>query len=274
MNRVDAEAFRRFEHEGWEKLPDAYDRAFAALTSQSVGPLLDAARVGKGTKVLDVATGPGYVAAAAVARGAEVMAVDFSRAMVERAKRDHPRVEFLEGDAEALAFGDASFDAVVMNYGLLHLAQPDRALAEAHRVLRPGGCLAFTVWLPPERTIGFGLVLNAIREHGTMEVAVPEGPPFFRFGDPGDAQRSLAAAGFAETGTREVAQTWRLPDVEALFAIMSNSTVRTGALLRAQTPAAFAAIRKAVTDRARVYLKGDTLELPMPALLSWGMRER
>lgn len=271
---MDAEAFRRFEHEGWERLPDAYDRAFAALTSQSVEPLLDAARVGEGTKVLDVATGPGYVAAAAAARGASVTGVDFSRAMVARAKRDHPRVEFREGDAEALDFPEAGFDAVVMNYGLLHLARPDRALAEARRVLRPGGRLAFTVWLPPERTLGFGLVLNAIREHGSMEVAVPEGPPFFRFGDPGEARRSLAAAGFAEVSSQEVAQTWRLPGAEALFAIMSNSTVRTGALLRAQTPSAFAAIRKAVTDRARVYLKGDTLELAMPALLSEGTRER
>lgn len=271
---MDAEAFRRFEHEGWESLPDAYHRAFASLTGQSVAALLDTARVGKGTRALDVATGPGYVAVAAAARGASVTAVDFSRAMVERARRDHPGIEFLEGDAEALDFPERSFDAVVMNYGLLHLARPDRALAEAHRVLRPGGRLAFTVWLPPERTPGFGLVLNAIREHGTMEVPVPEGPPFFRFGDPAEAQRALAVAGFAEAGSREVAQTWRLPNVEALFAIMSNSTVRTGALLRAQTPSAFAAIREAVTVRARVYRKGDTIELPMPALLSWGRRER
>jgi len=271
---LDAEAFRRFEHEGWESLPDSYHRAFASLTGQSVAPLLDAARVGKGTRALDVATGPGYVAVAAAARGARVTAVDFSRAMVERARRDHPGIDFLEGDAEALGFGDASFDAVVMNYGLLHLARPDQAIGEAHRVLRPGGRFAFTVWLPPERTIGFGLVLEAIGKHGRMDVPVPPGPPFFRFGDPLEARRSLEAAGFAGVDSREVAQTWKLPEPEALFRFMSTSTVRTGALLRAQSPAGLSAIGEAVTLRARVYRKGDTIELPMPALLSWGHRER
>jgi SAM-dependent methyltransferase len=271
---LDAEAFRRFEQEGWESLPDSYHRAFASLTGQSVAALLDAAHVGMGTRALDVATGPGYVAVAAAARGARITAVDFSRAMVERARRDHPGIEFLEGDAEALGFDGASFDAVVMNYGLLHLARPDRAIAEAHRVLRPGGWFAFTVWAPPERAIGFGLVLDAIRQHGRMDVPVPPGPPFFRFADPAEARQSLEAAGFAGAGSREVAQAWELPEAETLFRFMSTSTVRTGALLRAQSPAELSAIRDAVTARAQVYRNGDTIELPMPALLSWGRRER
>jgi SAM-dependent methyltransferase len=271
---VDAQAFHDFEHEGWESIPDAYHQAFAALTSQSVAPLLDAAEVAKGSRVLDVATGPGYVAAAAAKRGAKVTGVDFSRTMVERARRDYPALESAEGDAEALAFADASFDAVLMNYGLLHLARPDQALAEARRVLRPGGRLAVTVWAPPERTIGFGIVLDAIREHGRMDAAVPSGPPFFRFGDLPEARRSLEAAGLAQVGSREIAQVWRLPDANTLFAWMCTSTVRTGALLRAQSHAALAAIGKAVTDRAGVYRNGDTIELPMPAVLSFGARER
>jgi SAM-dependent methyltransferase len=271
---MSGDAFRDFEHQGWEKLPESYHRAFASLTSQSVEALLDAARVARGGRVLDVATGPGYVAAAAAARGARVTGVDFSRAMVERARRDHAGIDFREGDAEALDFADGSFDAVVMNYGLLHLARPDRAIAEAHRVLRPGRWFAFTVWAPPERTIGFAIVLDAIRRHGRMDVAVPPGPPFFRFGEPAEARRSLEAVGFAEAGSRELAQTWRLPGAAALFAWMSGSTVRTGALLRAQSAAALDAIREAITAQAAVYGKGDTVELPMPALLSWGRRER
>src|SRR5262249_56363460 len=108
--------------------------------------------------VLDVATGPGYVAAAAVRRGASVVAVDFSEAMLAEARRHHPAIDFRSGDAEALPFPDASFDAVVMSFGLLHLARPDQALAEAHRVLRPRGRLAFTVWDRPEQAAPFGLV--------------------------------------------------------------------------------------------------------------------
>jgi cyclopropane fatty-acyl-phospholipid synthase-like methyltransferase len=65
-------AFRDFEHAGWEGVPRQYDDAFARLTSQSIDSLLDAARVNKGMRLLDVATGPGYVAAAAARRGAAV----------------------------------------------------------------------------------------------------------------------------------------------------------------------------------------------------------
>ena len=69
------------------------------------------------------------------ARGARVTAVDFSSAMVELARSQNPGIEFREGDAEALPFPEGSFDAVVMNFGMLHLASPERAVSEALRVL-------------------------------------------------------------------------------------------------------------------------------------------
>ena len=74
-----AESFRDFEHKGWEDaaLCTQYDDHFSKLTTQSVGPLLDAVRVGKADILLDVATGPGYVAAAAQPRAASVVGVDF-----------------------------------------------------------------------------------------------------------------------------------------------------------------------------------------------------
>src|SRR5207248_2595421 len=108
--------------------------------------LLDAARVAKGARVLDVACGPGYAAAAAAARGAIATGVDFSSEMVEEARGRFSGIEFLEGDAEQLAFSNSTFDAVVLNFGMLHLARPEQALAEAYRLLRPGGRVAFTVW--------------------------------------------------------------------------------------------------------------------------------
>ena len=123
-------------------------------------------------RVLDVATGPGYVAGAAAQRGATVVAVDFSSSMVAEARRRHPKIPFYEGDAEALSFPDRAFDAVVMNFGLLHLARPDAALSEACRVLKLGGRYAFTVWAKPEEAVGFGVVLGAMQTHGTMDVGL------------------------------------------------------------------------------------------------------
>jgi ubiquinone/menaquinone biosynthesis C-methylase UbiE len=129
-------AFRAFEQAGWENIPTRYHEAFGDLTTQAIEPLLEAVDVRRGVRMLDVATGPGYVAAAAAQRGANVVGVDFSAAMVAEARRRYPAVTFQEGDAEELPFPDNSFDAGVMNFGLLHLGRPEQALAEAHRVLR------------------------------------------------------------------------------------------------------------------------------------------
>jgi ubiquinone/menaquinone biosynthesis C-methylase UbiE len=259
-------SFREFEHAGWEALPARYHEAFFKLTSQAIEPLLDAVVAGKQMRLLDVATGPGYVAAAAAARGAQVTGLDFAAAMVAEATRRYPGIQFREGDAEALPFPDASFDAVTMSFGLLHLGQPDRALAEACRVLRPGGRFGFTVWAKPEEARGFGIVLAAIRNHGSMDVPLPSGPPFFRFSEEGECRRALLEAGFAAPQFRKIPQTWRLDSPQDLWQFMLGSTVRTGALLRAQTPQALSAIRAEV-------IAASTMELPMPAVLASAAKE-
>lgn len=260
-------AFRAFEHAGWQSVVTEYDRAFARLTAQSIEPLLDAVGVVKGMRLLDVATGPGYVAAAAAQRGASVVGVDFSAAMVAEARRRQPAVDFREGDAEALPFPEGSFEAVVMNFGLLHLENPERAIGEAHRVLHPRARFGFTVWAPPETAVGFAIVLRAIRTHGDPNVPLPAGPPFFRFSDPGECRRALGAAGFAAPTILEVPQVWRFDAPDELFEVFYGGTVRTAGLLRGQTPAAQAAIRDAVSDAANTYRRGSGLELPMPAIL-------
>jgi SAM-dependent methyltransferase len=264
----DPRAFRDFEHAGWEQLPQRYHHAFSRLTAQVIEPLLDAAAVRSGTRVLDVATGPGYVAAAAARRGGRALGMDFAAAMVAEARRQNPGVEFKEGDAEALPFADGSFDAVVMNFGLLHLGGPERALAEAARVLRPGGRLGFTVWAKPEEARGFGIVLAAIQKHGNMNVPLPAGPPFFRFSEEAECHRSLLAAGLETPAVTKVPQVWRLGTPQELFEVMLGSTVRTGGLLRAQTREALEAIRAEIVNSAMQHRAGAGVELPMPAILA------
>src|SRR5439155_12448422 len=127
---------RDFDRAGCENIPVEYHQAFGSLTIQAIGALLDAVGVKKGVDLLDIASGPGYVASAAAERGAVVVGVDFSSAMVAAARKLHPGVDFREGDAETLPFGNGLFDAAVMNFGILHLGRPDQALVEAYRVLR------------------------------------------------------------------------------------------------------------------------------------------
>ena len=265
-------AFREFEHQGWEQAAIRYHNFFSSLTTQAIPSLLNAvlqaADVTRKLRILDVATGPGYVAAAAAQRGASAMGVDFSAAMAGLASRQCPAVEFSVGDAEQLPFADRSFDAVVTNFGLLHLAHPELALAEAYRVLRPGGRVAFTVWAMPEDAVGFGIILRAIEAHGNLNVALPPGPPFFRFSNPQESSRALIEAGFRAPCTARVPQIWRLRSSGQLFEAMESATVRTRGLLRAQSREHLEVIRKAIENAARVYQKADGVELPMPALLA------
>ena len=269
---TDLHGFREFEHSGWQGIPQQYHQAFGELTTQSIEPLLDAAGVEPGTKVIDIASGPGYVAAAAARRGARVIGVDFSAAMIAEAQRRNPGIEFREGDAEQLPLGNGLFDAAVMNFGILHLSRPDQALAEACRVLRPGGRFGFTVWAKPEETVGFGIVLGAIAKHGNLNVPLPEGPPFFRFSEPDECVRSLHGAGFESPKVVKVPQTWRLPSVESLFQFMKESTVRTAGLLRGQKSDALEKIGDAIRDELKKYQKGNAVELPMPAILASGTK--
>ncbi len=135
----DPEALRAFEHARWERAAPVFAASFATATGQFVEVLLDAAAVRARTRVLDVACGSGVAAAEAAARGAVATGVDFSPAMLEVARAAHPGIGFVQGDAEALPCADASFDAVVANFGIHHVPRPPLALAQAFRVLGAGG---------------------------------------------------------------------------------------------------------------------------------------
>jgi SAM-dependent methyltransferase len=188
--------------------------------------------------------------------------------MVVLARRRNPGAEFLTGDAEALPFKEGSFDAVICNFGLLHLSLPDQFLREAHRLLRSGGKAAFTVWAPAEEAVAFGMVHRAVQTHGDPAIALPSGPPFFRFSEADECVRTLRAIGFSDPVVKRVPQRWRLNDSDGVFQAMMAGTVRTGGLLRSQTPEALSAIRESLRTAVERYRDGDHYELPMPAVLA------
>jgi len=144
-----------------------YDRAFAHVSSRFVPPLLRAAHLAPGMRVLDVAAGTGLVAEAALAvvgPTGHVTATDISPAMLARARErlgGAPNTTVAVEDGQALPFPDGSFDAVVCGLGLMFFPDPARGLSGFRRVLRHGGHAAASVTASVEGAYN-GLISLAI----------------------------------------------------------------------------------------------------------------
>lgn len=260
-------SFKEFEREGWQRqAPNYHDRA-GRITTQAVPPLLDAVGTRPGMQLLDICCGPGYLAAEATARGASAVGVDIAPAMVDLARSRVPGAEFRIGDAETLDLGDASFDAVVCSFGLLHLAEPERAIAEAFRVLRPGGRYAFSVWVGPDEATLLGLTMQAVLAHADMSVPLPPAPPFFQLADRVFTTAALERAGFHDVASREIPIVYRGARPEDVWDHLEKSSVRAIAVVRQQTPEIQARIKAAVIEGARRYAGAEGVSIPSPALL-------
>ena len=260
--------YGEFEHAGWQRAAPAYADTFGRISSTFIPDLLDSAGITAGTVMLDVACGPGLVSAAAAARGARVAGVDFSPNMVTEARRRNPGLTFQEGDAEALPFADASFDAVVIGFGLHHFPLPGRAIAEARRVLRPGGRLGFTTWAPPEDHVTHQIVLGAVREAGNAGAALPVAP-----GGPvnqtGICLRLLQDAGFdaAQCRTQILRKHLRLESATELIGMLEAGTVRLSTTLRSQPADKTAAIHAAVERNMAPFRDANGYQFPVAAIL-------
>jgi SAM-dependent methyltransferase len=264
------DAFNDFERSMWEPRATQYADSFEALTAVSIGPLLDAVNKLEGTELVDVGTGPGFVAAAAVARGARVTGIDVADAMVEIAQRRVPSGQFRRGSAEDLPLPDAAFDAVVGNFVILHLGHPDRGAREARRVLRPGGRCAFTVWGPSSMNRALGVFHDAVERAGASAPAdVPTGPPMFDLDESDAFTKVLTDAGFEAITVAESPGTVRV-DPAAWWDATLRSTPRTGTLIGHQTPAVQAEIRAYYDELVTPYADGSEVVLPVVALLASG----
>lgn len=264
----DLAAFAAFEREGWKRLAPGYADGFGRCTSRAVGPLLDAAGVVAGVHVLDLACGPGFAAAAAIARGALAAGLDFSAAMVERARAASPKADIREGDAAAIPWPNGTFDSVVCNFGLNHVPDVERALGEAQRVLKSGGRLAFTVWDSVTRSPGQQLLQDAIAAFGVPDPPLPPAPAADRLADPAEAKRALESAGFLRVVTTFLEVRLPAPTAEEIFEIFRHGTLRIGALLHHQSEPDLVRIRSAFAMAVERYRGAAGIELPLRAAMT------
>jgi len=301
-----SDPFAELERTNWQIAVDAYDDGFGPLTSQAIPLLLSkagfppppttttttaAAAAAAEFRFLDVACGPGYVVSEAISaakkRGGgpssgemEYSALDFSSNFLSlassRLSDAHPDVDvtFVEGDACAMPFEPSTFDSVVCNFGVLHLPDPDAFLRESHRILKPGGKLSFSAWAAMPRTEAFGAIMGSVAAVGNPDVPLPEGPPFFRFGDPDECLRSAEGAGFVDVDVAVAeGMTWdNVKDADHLYSIFLDGTARTRELLRGQTEEEEGRVRLELQRRFWELTGGGARALRMPAVVTSGTK--
>jgi SAM-dependent methyltransferase len=189
--------------------------------------------------------------------------------MVALASRLHPALDFRIANAEALPFPNDSFDAVVGNFAMLHLARPELASAEFVRVLVPGGRLALTVWDTPERARLFGVFLDAVAESGAdPPQEIPVGPPFFRFSDEQEFTRLLDDQRLESVQVETITFSHRVSSPDELWLGMLASTVRTSALIQRQPDGVQEQIRAAFDRVLQRHWVGDQFAVPVAVKLA------
>lgn len=207
---MDPRLQRRVQRYGWDKASLAYEQFWRRQLAPAQERVLALADVAPGSDVLDVACGTGLVtvpAARAAGAGGHVVGVDLSQEMVnlaaERARTlGLAQVRFERMDAEALTFDAASFDVALCALGLMYVPEPQKAIAELHRVLRPGGRAVVAVWGARTRC-GWAEIFPIIDRRVASEVC----PMFFQLGT-GDMLRNVfEAAGFTEVRVERIAAT-------------------------------------------------------------------
>ncbi|MEH2249009.1 class I SAM-dependent methyltransferase [Nostoc sp.] len=264
------EAFKQFERDKFSLVAQGYDQAIAQVTSQVDQAILDAVEAGYGKQLLDVACGTGWLSAAAMSRQAIVTGLDYAEKMVVIARLRCPEAEFQIGDAENLPFESGRFDAIVCSLGILHFADPERAIAQSFRVLKPGGRYAFTCWTPPARNPFMPLILGSVQTYGNMEVYLPPRPPLFRFGETAECKKVLSSAGFTSVSITELPMKWTFSTPQDVMPRIVISTARLGSILAMQTEEQRHNVENAIIEGAKKYVMDGSLEIPASILLTVG----
>jgi SAM-dependent methyltransferase len=265
------DTFAALEKREWAKedVARSYSDLFAKAADMVVPFLVQAVVTRPDTKALDLCCGHGNVSKGLVDAGARVTGLDFSPAMLEMARSSVPNVMFVEGDAMSLDFEDESFDAVTIGFGIPHVPEPPRVLAEARRILKPGGRLAFSVWCGPEIDTALGYVFGAIAEHGSPEIALPPGPGANDYADSGIAYSALHRVGFTDFSQTIAPSRWLVDDAGAPYDFFLEGTARGGALLRPQPKECAEAIRAAVVAKVlEKHGSGPLWDVPIPAVVT------
>jgi ubiquinone/menaquinone biosynthesis C-methylase UbiE len=253
----------------WDRLRDHVEAMKPDLTAR----LIDGVRPLAGQQVLELGAGSGELArrlAAAAGPDGSVLASDLAEGMVEVLRRylaGLPTVTVEQLDAGAIALPDDSVDVVVFRMGLMLIPQPEVALGEIHRVLRPGGRLGVATWGTAPANPWMTTVGMAAMMHGLVQGGPPTGPGGpFSLADHEHVAALVRGAGFSDVSVEGIASSTLL-EPERHLDLVGALAPPLAAALNAATPEQRAAVAKTVGELTAQYREDGGVRLPSSAVL-------
>jgi SAM-dependent methyltransferase len=256
---------------GWRRWWSSFERSAQHVSDR----LIELAAVRPGATVIDLATGigePAVTAARRVGPSGRVVALDQSPGMLAMA-RERARelglgnVDFREGDLEAFAVGERSFDAALCRWGLMFVPDLDAAVRAVRRTLKPGARFATAVWAAPERVAMIALGADAMRRLAGLPPRQPDALDPFRLADISILTRALEGAGFSEVRSEPLEVVFEFASVDQFMQFRYDVSAPLRATLSRCTPEVRAQIERATAEAAAAYCRADgSLSLPNEAI--------
>jgi SAM-dependent methyltransferase len=266
----------------WSTVAAAWDTSVEYIdghSTESTAALFARLAVRAGDRVLELAAGPGSLAAAwsdLVGPTGSVVLSDIAPGMVEVARHRADlfgNVEVAVIDAARIDFPDGSFDVVASRMGLMFVPDPSVALSEIHRVLAAGGRFGALVWGAIEHNPWMTCVGMAAMAAGIAKGGPPIGPGgLFSLGDPAQLEALAHQAGFADVTVEEYPVAMRSDDIDAHLQQVSSLAGPLAEAFAHATAEQRASFRRTATDLATPYCTDDGVDLPGLALLVTGRR--
>ena len=253
---------------GWETYADELRRATMPVSTWMV----EAVAPQPGQTLLELAAGPGdtgFLAAELIRPGGTLITSDLAPEMLSAAQRRAEQlgldnVRFRQIDAERpIDIEVASIDGVLCRWGLMLMNDPESALREVRRILRPGGRLALAAWADPEDNPFIAMPAQLLIERGLPERPDPSEPGPFSWAAEGEIAEHLEAAGFVDHEVDRIEFDEPQASVEDWWATETRISTRLGAVSAVMDAATRAAVIAELSERAEPFTREDgTLVLP------------
>ena len=278
----DQAIWKRLQREQWSNVAQGWRRRWVAF-ERGAQPLSDRmmelAHVVPGHKVLDVATGigePAMTAARLVGPSGSVVAIDQAPQMLEVARERMqaagiPTIEFVEGDAEALALPPGSFDAVVSRWGLMFFHNPVGTLVRLRNNLVPGGWLAVAVWGEPSQVPMISLPFSVFSRQLSQPPPPPSGPNPFALSEQTRLEQVLCDAGFANVRCEPFTVTFEFASVDELLGHLGDVSAPIRMTMATLSPLDQAEFWKKLAEASARFADADgVIRLPNACLVAAG----